>query len=111
MAPKARLTFFGVVATMALTILAVMTWANPDLAAPACSPIYQPQHLKECVWPHIIGCLHQRRLCSLATAPKGPRANHSSGRGLAGGASAACTGRNYEASGSFGVGLPYCGRA
>jgi len=46
MAPKARLTFlFGMVLTMALTILAVMTWANPDLAAPACSPIYQSQHL------------------------------------------------------------------
>jgi hypothetical protein len=46
MAPKARLTFFfGTVATMAMTILAVMTWADPDLAAPSCLPIYQPQHL------------------------------------------------------------------
>jgi len=46
MAPKARRTFFfGMLATMALTILAVMTWADPDLAAPSCSPIYQPQHL------------------------------------------------------------------
>ena len=46
MAPKARLTFlFGMVITMALTILAVMTWADSDLAAPSCSPIYQPQHL------------------------------------------------------------------
>jgi hypothetical protein len=30
---------------MALTILAVMTWADRDLAAPNSPPIYQPQLL------------------------------------------------------------------
>ena len=47
MAPKPKPARFavGMVLAMALTILAVMTWADPDLAAPSCSPIYQPQHL------------------------------------------------------------------
>src|SRR5215831_13080357 len=33
----------GMVLAMALTILAVMTWADRDLAAPSSSPIYRPQ--------------------------------------------------------------------
>ena len=47
MAPKPKPARFtvGMVLAMALTILAVMTWAAPDLAAPSCLPIYQPQHL------------------------------------------------------------------
>ena len=49
MAPKpkpkpARFVFtVGTVLVMALTILAVMTWADRDLAQPASSPIYHPQ--------------------------------------------------------------------
>ena len=50
MAPKpkpARVVFaVGMVLAMALTILAVMTWADRDLAAPSSSsPIYHPQLL------------------------------------------------------------------
>jgi len=53
MAPKpelGRLAFvFGMVLAVALTILAIMTWMDPDLAAPNPPtkpiPIYQPQHL------------------------------------------------------------------
>jgi hypothetical protein len=51
MAPKpepARLAFvFGMVLAMALTILAIITWADRDLAAssPPTEAIYQPQHL------------------------------------------------------------------
>jgi heme/copper-type cytochrome/quinol oxidase subunit 4 len=41
---QARFTV-GMVLAMALTILAVMTWADRDLAAPSSSPIYQPQLL------------------------------------------------------------------
>jgi hypothetical protein len=47
MAPKpkpARFTVWMVLA-MALTILAVMTWADRDLAAPSQSLIYRPQLL------------------------------------------------------------------
>jgi hypothetical protein len=47
MAPKpnpARFTV-GMVLAMALTILAVMTWADRDLAAPSSSSIYHPQLL------------------------------------------------------------------
>ena len=41
-----RLEFtVGMVLAMAFTILAVMTWADRDLAAPSSSPIYQPQLL------------------------------------------------------------------
>jgi hypothetical protein len=35
----------GMVLAMALTILAVMTWANRDLAAPSWSLLYHPQLL------------------------------------------------------------------
>ena len=47
MAPKPKPARFtvGMVLAMALTILAVMTWADRDLAAPNSSPIYQPQLL------------------------------------------------------------------
>ena len=49
MAPKpkpARFEFtVGMVLAMALTILAVMTWADRDLAQPSLSPIYLPQLL------------------------------------------------------------------
>jgi hypothetical protein len=51
MAPKAKLKptrfVFAVrmAFVMALTILAVMTWADRDLAAPTSPPIYQPQFL------------------------------------------------------------------
>jgi len=53
MAPKpelGRLAFvFGMVLAVALTILVIMTWMDPDLAAPNPPtqpiPIYQPQHL------------------------------------------------------------------
>ena len=51
MAPKpkpkpARFEFkVGMVLAMALTILAVMTWADRDLAAPSSSSIYHPQLL------------------------------------------------------------------
>jgi len=50
-APKpepARLAFvFGIVLAVAVTTLAIMTWANRDLAEPIppTEPIYQPQHL------------------------------------------------------------------
>jgi hypothetical protein len=50
MAPKARLAFVGMVLVVTLAILAIMTWMDPDLAAPNPPtkpiPIYQPQHLK-----------------------------------------------------------------
>ena len=51
MAPKpkpkpARFEFtVGMVLAMALTILAVMTWADRDLAAPSSSATYHPQLL------------------------------------------------------------------
>jgi hypothetical protein len=47
MAPKPKPARFtvGMVLAMALTILAVMTWANSDLAAPSSSAIYHPQLL------------------------------------------------------------------
>ena len=47
MAPKPKPARFavGMVLAMALTILAVMTWADPDLAAPSQSLIYHPQLL------------------------------------------------------------------
>ena len=49
MAPKpkpARFVFtVGMVLAMALTILAVMTWADRDLAAPSQALIYHPQLL------------------------------------------------------------------
>src|SRR5215468_1453105 len=49
MAPKpkpARFEFtVGMVLAMALTILAVMTWADRDLAAPSSSAVYHPQLL------------------------------------------------------------------
>jgi hypothetical protein len=47
MAPKPKPTRFeftvGMVPAMALIILAVMTWADRDLAQPSLSPIYHPQ--------------------------------------------------------------------
>jgi hypothetical protein len=47
MAPKPKRTWFvfavRMVFVMALTILAVMTWADRDLAALNSSPIYRPQ--------------------------------------------------------------------
>ena len=45
MAPKPKPARFtvGMVLAMALTILAVMTWADRDLAAPTQSLIYHPQ--------------------------------------------------------------------
>jgi len=47
MAPKPKSARFtvGMVLAMALTILAVMTWADRDLAAPSSSSIYHPQLL------------------------------------------------------------------
>ena len=47
MAPKPKPARFtvGMVLAVALTILAVMTWADRDLAAPSQSPIYHPQLL------------------------------------------------------------------
>ena len=51
MAPKpeqARHAFiFGMVLSMAVTILAFITWVDRDLAEPIppTEPIYQPQHL------------------------------------------------------------------
>jgi len=51
MAPKPKPTRFeftvGMVLAMALTILAVMTWADRDWAAPIppTDAIYRPQHL------------------------------------------------------------------
>jgi hypothetical protein len=47
MAPKPKPARFtvGMVLAMALTILAVMTWADRDVAAPGSSPIYHPQLL------------------------------------------------------------------
>jgi heme/copper-type cytochrome/quinol oxidase subunit 4 len=47
MAPKPKPARFtvGMVLAMALTILAVMTWADRDLAAPRSSSIYHPQLL------------------------------------------------------------------
>ena len=51
MAPKpepARFAFvFGMVLAAAVTIVAIMTWADRDLAAPSppTEAIYQPQHL------------------------------------------------------------------
>jgi hypothetical protein len=47
MAPKPKPARFtvGMVLAMALTILAVMTWADRDLAAPSQSLIYHPQLL------------------------------------------------------------------
>jgi len=47
MAPKPKPARFtvGMVLAMALTILAVMTWADRDLAAPSSSPIYHPELL------------------------------------------------------------------
>ena len=44
----ARLAFvFGMVLAVAVTIVAIMTWADRDLAEPISptDPIYQPQHL------------------------------------------------------------------
>jgi heme/copper-type cytochrome/quinol oxidase subunit 4 len=45
MAPKPARFTVGMVLAMALTILAVMTWADRDLAAPSSSSIYHPQLL------------------------------------------------------------------
>jgi hypothetical protein len=47
MAPRPKPARFTVrmVLAMALTILAVMMWADRDLAAPSPSPIYHPQLL------------------------------------------------------------------
>jgi hypothetical protein len=49
MAPKpeqARHAFlFGMVLAMAVTILALVTWVDRDLAQPSSSPIYQSQLL------------------------------------------------------------------
>jgi len=46
-APKpeqARHAFiFGMVLAMVVTILALITWVDRDLAQPSSSPIYQPQ--------------------------------------------------------------------
>jgi hypothetical protein len=48
-APKpeqARHAFiFGMVLAMAVTILALITWVDRDLAQPSSSPIYHPQLL------------------------------------------------------------------
>jgi len=47
MAPKSKPARFtvGMVLAMALTILAVMTWADRNLAAPSWSLLYHPQLL------------------------------------------------------------------
>jgi hypothetical protein len=48
-APKSKRAafIFGMVLAVAVIILAIMTWADPDLAEPISSPeaIYQLQHL------------------------------------------------------------------